>query len=523
MELIGKTIANRFRVESHIQSFGGRSVFLGRQVALERPVLIKVLEDEGNADLTKRFLHEGRTLARLDHPGIVSVIDVGEHEGHPYMVTEAPAGPTLETLLEEQGHFDWTTARAFLTALADAVGYAHDAGLVHRDLHPRNVVVGEDGRPRITDFVFAHELAPFDEEAATQLITKRGAVVGAVEWAAPEQLMGFGVDARADLYALGVLAYRMTSGRVPHKATRAAEVLSLQNEGAVPLKLEADLPDAAAPFCGIVDRLLAPEADARGFENASALAVALRTLPAPEEVATEPALPESGWRDRVEPYLHKVAAYAEALPVRVRIGVAAGAAVLLLAGAIGAIASSGDEEIAAEPVVAEQRIDPALLALRERTRAAARRGDIPRALHGFRTLVRREPAAFEPLDLAVVARYLARPNSNTAVAEDILMAADRDAVIPVLRNIFEDERSSRYLKRRTGEVLEKLGQSVDLVPLWVETLSSEQCGARKLAVRKLAESGDPRAIPPLSDLSKRTDQCGAASARLALKKLQASS
>ena len=544
--LLGKTIGGRFVIETHLGNFEGREVYAGKQPALERPVAIKLVQEASNQDLCRRFLREGRLLAKLDHPGIVSVIDVGEHDGRPYVVTEAPKGDTLEAILEVRGRIDWRAAHDLLIALSDAVACAHSAGLVHRDLHPRNILV-TDGQPRITDFVFAYETTPYTEAGATQLVTCRGASVGAIEWVAPEQLMGFPVDMRADLYSLGVLAYRMIAGKVPHQAKHAAEVLSLQAEGVPSLMTAAKLPDRARPLVELIERLLASEPEKRGFKNASELAKALRGLRtaspmAEEDSQTEPALSDAGiklrekatalWQRaipilarakplfaRAKPAFVSAKAWVMKLPLKTQLAIAIGIALLSLGGLI-AIASSGEDEppVEAVPVVpVAPPIDPSQIAIRTDAREAFANKDVPRALHGYRTLA---PAAFEEEDFQNVVAYLARPNTNTGVAETILINTAPSSV-PALKAAFDDPSSSRYLKRRSGEVLEKIGEPVDLVPLYIETLSSNECNARRLAVKRLVESGDERAVGPLTSLGKSLS-CGGEEARAGLKRMKTS-
>jgi hypothetical protein len=541
-QLVGNTIAGRFVIEAHVGDVEGRQIYTGKQPALDRAVCIKLVQEATNQDLCRRFIREGRLLAKLDHPGIVAVIDVGEFDGRPYVVTEAPKGNTLEEILEVRGRIDWRAAHDLTISLTEAVACAHGAGLVHRDLHPRNVVVGADGLPRITDFVFAYESAPFADDAKTQLLTSRGAVVGAPEYVAPEQLMGFPVDTRADLYSLGVLAFRMVAGRVPHLGTKPSEVIASQGRGSTPLMQAAKLPEAARPFAELIDLLLSNDADQRVFKDASDLAKALRlqraAAPIDEtepELETEPALAPKAKAviakarpliEKVKPLLAKakpllaqtkpLIAKARSIPRGMQIGIAASALVLLIG--VVAIASSDEPEVVAQPVApAAPAIDPSQLAIRADAREAASANDIPRALHGYRSLA---SEAFEAEDYANVVVYLGRPNTNTGVAEQILMSTAPRSV-PALREAFDDDRSGRYLKRRAGEVLEKLGEDVDLIPLWIGTLESDECNARRLAVKRLVESNDPRAVPPLQRLAK-SYSCGGDEARAGLRRMNTS-
>jgi hypothetical protein len=306
----------------------------------------------------------------------------------------------------------------------------------------------------------------------------------------------------------------MVAGHVPHQATRTTEILSLHAAGHVPLMTEAGLPEIARPFATIVDSLLAQDADRRGFRNAAELARALRALPVPEEQATEPALPDAfGVLDQAKERAARWIAAMSGLTRRTKMSIGAALGAIALLVLIATLAASGHD--AKAEVIVERVADAATLEIRADARQAVEAGDIPRALHGYRTLSQTDPALLERPDVIALARYLGRPNTNTGVAQAILEGADRAIVTTVLKEMFADDRSSRYLKRRCGEVLEKLGEPVDLVPLWISTLeSSTECDAKRLAVERLAASDDPRASEAIAKAAKGKG-CGAAAAKAA--------
>ncbi|MCB9495552.1 MAG: serine/threonine protein kinase [Fibrobacteria bacterium] len=160
-----------------------------------------------------RFRREARLAARVNHPGVVRVLDMGEEYQHPYIVMEFVAGRTLETLIEERGRFDEHLALRVVGQIARGLQAAHGAGVVHRDLKPSNILVAPDGSMKIADLGLAR-----DPHAAA--ITRPSGMVGTPHYMAPESLeAGTDPDHRVDLYALGVLLYRLVYGRLPFRGS----------------------------------------------------------------------------------------------------------------------------------------------------------------------------------------------------------------------------------------------------------------------------------------------------------------
>lgn len=192
-------------------------VFRARQTKLERDVAVKVLtapDDATPAELaswTERFLREARALARLSHPGIVTIHDFGEAEGLAWIVMELVEGASLRSLLDE-GALDPGEALAIAPSICAALQYAHDRGIVHRDIKPGNVLVTEDGTVKLCDF----GLAKLHETDGGALLTRTDQAMGTLRYMAPEQLDApKDVDHRADIFSLGVVLYEMLTGRVP--------------------------------------------------------------------------------------------------------------------------------------------------------------------------------------------------------------------------------------------------------------------------------------------------------------------
>lgn len=192
---------------------GMGSVFKAVQKNLQRPVAIKVLSQEfaGDPELGERFLREARTLATLNHPGILTVHDYGERDGTFFLVTELVDGVNLRQLME-LGELSPAEALRIAPQLCTALQFAHERGVVHRDIKPENILIDTDGQVKIADFGLAKVTRPGDAVA----LTRNTAVLGTPHYIAPEQWQGAGaVDHRADIYSLGVVIYEMLTGNLP--------------------------------------------------------------------------------------------------------------------------------------------------------------------------------------------------------------------------------------------------------------------------------------------------------------------
>lgn len=287
-DLSGRTLDGRYRVDGLLGRGGMGEVWRGEQLSLKRPVAIKVLRHEmaGVASVAERFEREALILSRLDHPGVVRVIDFGRVEESLYLVMELVAGRTLESVLQG-GAIEPGRAARILGLACDALSAAHHAGVVHRDLKPDNLVLlgafppgssqlGPSGAPpdeslKILDFGIARILEPQPDAKG---LTTTGMVVGTPEYMAPEQATGDPVDTRADLYALGVIGFRMLAGRPPFTGRSAREVLFAHVGAPVPPLLLPGGRPAPEPLAGAIRRALAKEPGQR-FATAAAMKSAL--------------------------------------------------------------------------------------------------------------------------------------------------------------------------------------------------------------------------------------------------------
>ncbi|GAC1361157.1 MAG: hypothetical protein NVS2B12_06540 [Ktedonobacteraceae bacterium] len=214
-DLIGTTLGN-YRILEAIGQGGMARVYRAHQENLGRDVAVKVLPPWYASDrsFVERFNLEARLVARLSHPNIVTVHDASEQNGHLYIVMQLVDGGTLKQRLDQfqyEGRMiDSAEVVSIFTQLADALTYAHQQGVIHRDIKPVNVLMDRAGRPILSDFGIAKVLA------SKQLhLTRPGAGVGTPEYMSPEQCKGGAVDGRADIYALGVMLFEALTGRTP--------------------------------------------------------------------------------------------------------------------------------------------------------------------------------------------------------------------------------------------------------------------------------------------------------------------
>jgi eukaryotic-like serine/threonine-protein kinase len=219
----------RYRLERPLGRGGMAVVYRGVDEELGRVVAVKLLAEHlaGDAELRARFLREARLAAALNHPNVVSVYDIGERDGLPFIVMELVEGETLAEVIEREGRVE--PRRVVELALQACAGleHAHRAGLVHRDVKPANLLLREDGTVKIADFGIARAV-----DASTRL-TQVGTILGTAAYLAPEQADGGEVTPATDVYALGAVLYEALSGRQPFRADSLPELLVRQRSGRV--------------------------------------------------------------------------------------------------------------------------------------------------------------------------------------------------------------------------------------------------------------------------------------------------
>lgn len=251
-----KKLQGQYRLLRRLGRGGMGSVYLARDLTLDREVAIKVLR--GGAGVYDRLRREARTAARLSHPNIVPLHSFGELTGVPYLVMGYVRGESLASRLRRDGRIPENEARRILAEIAGALDHAHRQRVIHRDVKPENVLLEDaTGRALLTDFGIARALGTGGTS------TQAGTIVGTPDYMSPEQAKGRAdLDARTDIYSLGVMAYAMLSGRLPFEAGTPMGVLSLHITQK-PVPLRALMPSISEATSLVVDRCLAKEPSAR--------------------------------------------------------------------------------------------------------------------------------------------------------------------------------------------------------------------------------------------------------------------
>jgi eukaryotic-like serine/threonine-protein kinase len=273
-------LGGRYRLVSGLARGGMATVWVGQDTLLDRRVAVKTLHPElsGDAGLRSRFRHEAVAAARLSSPGIVATYDTGEDGGVGYIVMEFVDGPNLRRVLDERGPLPIAETARIGREVATALEHAHRQGVIHRDVKPANVLVPPGGSVKVTDFGIA--------KAGGGELTRTGTVVGTARYLAPEQLRGEPVDARTDIYALGLVLYEMLTGELPfHGDTEMA--ISLARLSVAPAPVGIGRPDTPAGLARLVMACLALEPADRP-PNAQAVANALTGRPQPGPTPAAP-------------------------------------------------------------------------------------------------------------------------------------------------------------------------------------------------------------------------------------------
>ena len=316
------TIRGRYRLERRLGTGGMATVHLASDLELDRPVAVKLLAPNlaGDAELRERFVREARIAARLAHPNVVAVYDAGEQDGTPYIVMECVDGETLAELLRREGRLEPDRAVDLARQACAGLADAHEAGLVHRDVKPGNLLLRRDGMVKIADFGIARA-------AETTRLTLDGTILGTAAYLAPEQATGEDVTPAADVYSLGAILYECLTGRPPRRVESLADLDP--DEPVTPLR---DLAPAVPQQ--VEDAVMRALARRPEFRPATAAELALE-LDGAAPPPTEPSRREHRQRRRLWPLL----------------------AVLLVALALAASFAVADRD-GSEPPAAPARVEP---------------------------------------------------------------------------------------------------------------------------------------------------------------------
>ncbi|HKN99617.1 MAG TPA: protein kinase, partial [Pseudonocardiaceae bacterium] len=292
--VLGAVLEGRYRVETPLARGGMSSVYSGLDLRLDRPVAIKVMESTFARDRSfiDRFELEARAAARLHHPNVVAVHDQGVDGDHVYLVMELVSGGTLRDLLRERGALPVSLAISVLDPMLAALSSAHLAGLVHRDVKPENVLIGQGGIVKVADFGLVRAVA-------TAGITSDSTILGTVAYLSPEQVETGAADARSDVYSAGVVCYEMLTGAPPYQGDTPISVAYRHVNDDVPPPSES-VPGIPAALDDLVLRATRRDPALRPPDAAAFLdelvrtrnSLGLRRVPVPVPTPASPPEPE---------------------------------------------------------------------------------------------------------------------------------------------------------------------------------------------------------------------------------------
>jgi serine/threonine protein kinase len=290
------TELGKYRIESAIGAGGMGVVFRAYDTKLHRPVAIKFLSDDlADAAARRRFQREAQMASSLNHPHILTVYDIGEFQGRQYLATEFVDGGTLKTWAQQQPR-SWEDIAELLTGVADGLATAHQAGILHRDIKPDNILVTASGYAKLADFGLAKLEAGSEREDRTRTLieeqTREGIIVGTIAYMSPEQAGGKTLDARSDMFSFGVVLYEMLAGHRPFTAPTSLELLQKVIH-ATPGPLSDEIPE---PLRVLVAKALEKD-PAKRYSSMRELVTALRAAQRPSK--QQPAAPARRTRKRL--------------------------------------------------------------------------------------------------------------------------------------------------------------------------------------------------------------------------------
>ena len=268
--MIGHMLGNRYEIIAKLGSGGMAHVYRARCTVLNRIVTVKVLREElaEDKDFVRRFQMEAQAVALLSHPNIVSIYDVGDENGLPYLVMEYVEGSNLKEIIRRQGALAPSEAVNIGIQVCAALDHAHSKGIIHRDIKPHNILVTPGGRVKVTDFGLARVLS-----VPSATMTQSGTVMGSVHYFSPEQAQGEEVDHLSDLYSLGVVLYEAVSGHVPFQGDNPISV-ALKHLQEEPPSLNLENPSIPQELEQIVYKAMAKDPGLR-FTSAREMQKAL--------------------------------------------------------------------------------------------------------------------------------------------------------------------------------------------------------------------------------------------------------
>jgi|LSQX01.1.fsa_nt_gb serine/threonine-protein kinase len=263
--MIGKVLGNRYEIVEKIGDGGTAFVYKGIDNLLNRYVTIKILRPEfvSDQDFLRRFRREAQSAASLSHPNIVSIYDVGAENGIHYIIMEYVKGRSLKAIIEEEGPLPVDTAVEYAEQIAIALDHAHKHGIIHRDVKPHNILIGDDERVKVTDFGIARA-------ATASTVTYNGAILGSVHYFSPEQARGEQTGIKSDIYSLGIVLFEMLTGQVPYSGESPVSIAvkHLQEPFPNPRDINPEIP---VYISAIIRRAVAKDPEER-FNSAREMA-----------------------------------------------------------------------------------------------------------------------------------------------------------------------------------------------------------------------------------------------------------
>ncbi|MEW6435466.1 MAG: serine/threonine-protein kinase [Myxococcota bacterium] len=512
-------LGGRFRIEQLLGGGGMGLVYAAEQVSLGRRVAVKVLREDLPRDLgfEERFKREALLLSSVEHPAVVRVIDFGLHEASMCLVMEYVEGETLEAVLRNEAPLSVARTEMLVTQLAQGLAAIHAKGIVHRDLKPENVILTRtpDGgeQARLLDFGIAR-LAGQEGGAS---VTQVGLVLGTPEYVSPEQALGQPLDARSDLYALAVIAFRMLTGRHPFPGPSPREFISQHIHQKAPFVL--DMAPHLVQFPALVAAVMAclEKDPARRPQTATGLLEALSTKPLPLSDVVR-------WDDVPEP---------RRLSTKTKVLVGLGAVAVAALTALGT-AWWNEPARKARRLVDGGRGSEALQVLEDmgeagqawpmQTLRAAAFHQVGR--HDEEWRVMGSVPEGEALEAAAVDALADDFGHQEAPRLKKLMASlPRAYMLPRLQALAQGEASWAQWGALRFVDIAYAGQGLPLVDLYVRALNSRDCGTRRTAAKRLGELRSPDAVEPLTKLrlverKKGDPDCGQDAATAALESLQ---
>ncbi|NUR82773.1 MAG: Stk1 family PASTA domain-containing Ser/Thr kinase, partial [Nonomuraea sp.] len=280
--LVGRLLDGRYRIESRIARGGMATVYLALDIRLDRTVALKVMHRSLAEDpaFVRRFIGEAKSVASLSHPNVVHVFDQGTDNDIVYLSMEYVPGKTLRDVLRERGRLPAREALEVMIPVLAALGAAHQAGMVHRDVKPENVLLTDDGRVKVVDFGLARAI-----EATNQ--TRTGVMIGTIGYMAPEQVTSGVADVRSDVYAAGIMLFELVTGQQPYEGATPMSIAYKHVHESVPAPSSL-VPDVPPLIDTLVGQATARDPDDRPADATALLVAAVdahRMLPRTAQTA----------------------------------------------------------------------------------------------------------------------------------------------------------------------------------------------------------------------------------------------